>query len=97
MPKGYWIANNVITDAEEYEKYKAANVEIFARFGARFITRAGTQQIREGDAYERTVIIEFPSFEAAVECYEDPVYVASRAIRQSAAEGRLLIVEGYEG
>ena len=97
MPKGYWIANNVITDAGEYEKYKAANLEIFARYGARFVARGGPQQVREGDAYERTVVIEFPSMQAAIECYDDPAYVASRAIRQSAAEGRLIIVEGYDG
>ena len=97
MPKGYWIANNTITDAAEYEKYKAANAPLFKRFGAKFITRGGTQQVREGDAFARTVVIEFPSMQAAIECYDDPAYVASRQIRKSAAEGRLIIVEGYDG
>ena len=97
MPKGYWIANNLVSNADEYEKYKAANAAPFARHGARFLVRGGAQQLREGDAYPRTVVLEFPSYEAAVACYDDPDYQAAKAIRASVSEGRLLIVEGYDG
>ena len=97
MPKGYWIVNNLVTDAEVYDKYKAANAAPLARHGARFLVRGGTQQAREGEAFPRTVVIEFASLDAAIACYEDPEYQAARDIRDRAAEGRLIIVQGYDG
>ena len=44
-----------------------------------------------------SVVIEFPSYEAALACYDDPDYQAAKAIREGVAEGRLVIVEGYDG
>lgn len=95
MAKGYWIANNVIHDAAAYEAYKAANAAPFARHGGRFLVRAGQQTIAEGEARPRTVVIEFPSYAAALACYDDPDYHAALALRASIADGTLIIVEGY--
>ena len=97
MPKGYWIANNIVHDAEVYDTYKAANAPIFAKWNARFVVRGGAQQTGEGDPYPRTVVIEFPSYADAIACYESPEYQAAKAIRSPISEGRLIIVEGYDG
>lgn len=97
MAKGYWIANNMVHDAETYEKYKAANAAPFARHGAKFLVRGGTQQTREGTTFPRTVVLEFPSYEAAIACYEDPEYQVAKDIRAPISEGNLMIVEGYDG
>ena len=96
MPKGYWIANNMVTDAATYEDYKKANAAPFARHGAKFLVRGGTQEAREGEPFPRTVVLEFPSYEAAKACYDDPEYQAAIAIREKAANGTLTIVEGYD-
>lgn len=95
--KGYWIGNMDVRDAQVYEKYRAANAKPFADFGARFLVRGGTQQIREGVAHARTVVIEFPSYADAVACYESPGYQAAKDIRMTVADGSLLIIEGYDG
>jgi uncharacterized protein (DUF1330 family) len=95
MPKGYWIVNNLVHDAEAYGRYKDANAAPFARHGAKFLVRGGTQETREGTTFPRTVVLEFPSYAAAVACYDDPDYQTALAIRAPAAEGNLLIVEGY--
>lgn len=97
MAKGYWIANNIVHDAQSYERYKEANAAPFARHGARFLVRAGAQEVREGTMFPRTVVLEFPSFEAAKACYDDPEYQAAKDIRTPAADTNLLIVEGYDG
>ena len=34
MPKGYWITRVDVYDAEQFEKYKAANIELFVRYEA---------------------------------------------------------------
>ena len=96
MPKGYWIVNNVVNDADTYKSYQAANTAPFAEFGAKFLVRAGTQEGREGQTHPRSVIIEFSSYADALACYESDAYVAAKAVRDAAAEGTLIIVEGYD-
>lgn len=97
MAKGYWIARVDVTDAEAYKAYVAANAGAFARFGARFIVRAGPFDCKEGSARARNVVIEFPSLEAAQACYDSPEYQAASALRQKAAESDLVIIGGYDG
>lgn len=95
--KGYWIGNMDVRDAAVYEKYRVANAKPFAAYGAKFLVRGGTQQIREGHANTRTVIVEFASYPDAVACYESAGYQAAKDIRMSVADGSLIIVEGYDG
>ncbi|MEQ6202604.1 DUF1330 domain-containing protein [Sulfitobacter sp. HNIBRBA2951] len=95
--KGYWIGNMDVRDAQVYEKYRAANAKPFADFGAKFMVRGGTQQVREGTAHGRTVVIEFPSYADAVACYESPGYQNAKDIRMTVSDGSLIIVEGYDG
>ncbi|MBT0957319.1 DUF1330 domain-containing protein [Alphaproteobacteria bacterium KMM 3653] len=97
MAKGYWVANNLVHDAVEYESYKAANAEPFARHRARFLVRGGQQIAPEGETFPRTVVIEFPSYAEALACYNSEDYQHALSIREPIAEGRLIIVEGYDG
>jgi len=97
MAKGYWIGQVTITDAERYPDYVAANAEAFAKFGARFVVRGGECEVMEGSARPRQVVIEFPSYEQAIACYQSPEYQAAATIRFDSAESDLVIVEGWEG
>lgn len=95
--KGYWIGNMDVRDAAVYDKYRAANAKPFATYNARFLVRGGTQQVREGKAHARTVVIEFPSYADAVACYESPAYQGAKDIRMTVSDGSLIIIEGYDG
>ncbi|MEO0484628.1 MAG: DUF1330 domain-containing protein [Pseudomonadota bacterium] len=97
MPKGYWIAHVTVEDPDIYERYKAANAAPFAEFGARFLVRAGAQTVAEGQARARTVVLEFPTIEAAHACFASDAYQAAKAIRDPIATSDMVIVEGYEG
>ena len=97
MAKAYWVAHFDVSDPQIYEKYKSANAAPFAEFGARFIVRGGDQEVREGTVRSRTVVIEFPSYEAAVACYDSPAYQAAFDIRKEVSIGDMVIVKGYEG
>lgn len=96
MPKGYWIAHVTVEDPETYARYRAANAAPFAKYGARFLVRGAPQQQMEGQSRPRSVVIEFPSLQAALDCYHSPEYQAAKAIRDPVSHADLVIVEGYE-
>ena len=97
MAKGYWIARVDVTDPESYQKYVAANAAPFAKYGARFVIRGGQFEAVEGAARARNVVLEFPSYQAALECYRSPEYADAMALRLDASEADILIIEGYDG
>ena len=95
--KGYWIAHVDISDPEGYKPYQVKNAVAFGKFGARFLVRGGRQEVTEGHARSRTVVMEFPSYEAALACYRSPEYQAAKALRQGKAEVDLVVIEAYDG
>ncbi|MEO7640758.1 MAG: DUF1330 domain-containing protein [Ramlibacter sp.] len=97
MTKGYWIVRVDITDPEQYKKYIAANAGPFAKFGARFLVRGAPFENPEGTARQRNAIIEFPSYQAALDCWHAPDYQAAMQLRTSVSTADLVIIEGYEG
>ena len=97
MAKGYWIARVEVADPERYKKYIAANAVPFKKFGARFLVRAGRFENPEGSSQPRNIVLEFPSYEAALECYKSPEYHEAMKHRLTVSTLDLVIVEGYEG
>lgn len=97
MAKGYWIARVDVSDAEQYKAYVAANAEPFAKFGARFLVRAGRFENPEGTSRSRNIVIEFPSYQDALDCWRSPEYQAAIRLRAPASTIDLVIIEGYDG
>ena len=97
MSKGYWMVHVDVENVEEYKKYVAANALPFGKYGARFLARGGKFENPEGKTRARNVVIEFPSYEAAVNCWHSPEYQAVLRIREPVSTADLVIVEGYDG
>ena len=97
MAKGYWVGRVDVKDPETYKEYIAANAAAFRKFGARFIVRGGRFENPEGSSRSRNVVIEFPSYQAALDCWNSPEYKQALAIRAPISDGDMVIVEGYEG
>ena len=97
MAKGYWIVRVDIADPERYKAYIAANAAPFRKFGARFLARAGQLQNVEGNMRSRNAIIEFPSYQAALDCWHSPEYQEAMKLRLPVSTADLVIIEGYEG
>src|ERR1700737_3629404 len=97
MP-AYWIARSRIIDPIEYKKYTALVPAIIARHGGKVLARGGRFQIMEGpEKFHRFVVIEFPTFEQGVACFESPEYQAAPAFRRGGAgEVETIMVEGGE-
>lgn len=97
MPKGYWVARVDVADQEKYKDYIAANAEPFKKFGGRFLVRAGRFENPEGTSRSRNAVIEFPTYQAAVDCWKSPEYQHAIKLRQPVSTIDLIIIEGYEG
>lgn len=96
MPKGYIIAHVTVKNPDEYKEYVVRDTPILLRHGGRFIVRGGQGQVMEGEGHERHVVIEFPSYEAALGAYNDPEYQEVAEIRRRNADSVIIVVEGAE-
>ena len=94
MPKGYWIVHIDITDAENYPKYLAQDALAFEKYDAKFHVRGGKSTGPEGPVRSRHVVIEFESFDRAMECYNSPEYQKAVTMRQAYSDSEIVICEG---
>ena len=94
MPKGYWIAHVTVTDPEQYQHYASGTREAFQKYGANILARGGRFEQMEGEGRPRNVVIEFPSLQAAIDCYNSPEYQSAKAKRQGAGIAEIVLVEG---
>ena len=93
--KAYWIAHVDIADPDHYSQYTQRAPKAFADFGGRFLARGGRSETMEGrKAPQRSVVIEFDSFEKAVACYHSAAYQEAKSYREEWAKAEIIIVEG---
>jgi len=97
MPKGYWIGRVDVADTEKYKAYVQANAVAFKKFGAKFLVRAGRFENPEGTSRSRKVVVEFPTYQAALDCWKSPEYQEALKLRLQISTIDLVIVEGYDG
>ena len=93
MPKALWIAHVDVKDAEAYGRYAKIATEAIAAHGGEFLARAGRYRQMEGRDRARNVVARFPSFDAAIACYESPRYQEALRHAKGASERDLVIVE----
>jgi uncharacterized protein (DUF1330 family) len=90
----YVVCEMIVTDAEQYERYKAAAATSVAEAGGRYIARGGEVETFEGAAPPRVVLLEFPTFDTATEWYHGEQYGAARRLREAACDARMFVVDG---
>lgn len=97
MAKGYWVvAYRSISDLDKLAAYgKLASVAI-AEAGGRVLVRGGQVTPREAGLNERTVLIEFPSYEAALDAYGTEAYQKALVALDGAVERDLRITQGVD-
>jgi uncharacterized protein (DUF1330 family) len=96
MPKGYIIGHITVNDPEAYREYVERDTPILLALGGRFVVRGGQSQVMEGQTESRHVVIEFPSYAAALAAYNDPEYQEVVKICYCIATSTILVVEGAE-
>ena len=75
MSKGYWLAvYKAIHDADQLAAYAKKASGAIAAGGGKFLSRGMPVAMLEGDEATRTVLIEFPSAQAAIDTYNSEAY-----------------------
>lgn len=94
MP-AYWIARSRITDSATYKKYTDRVPAILTRYEGKVLARGGKYRVMAGpENFQRFVVIEFPTFERAVSCFESPEYQEASVFREAGGVVETVIVEG---
>ncbi len=92
---GYIIARIKVTDMEQYKKYTKESPAIIEQNGGKFIVRGGEPTTLEGpEETHRIVVVEFPSKAQAEKFYNSTEYQAIIPLRENAATGSFIAVEG---
>jgi len=93
--KGYWlILGTEITDQVAQDEYNRLWAPIAEKYQARLNPTKVPPLLKEARNTARVIIAEFPSYEMAKTCYEDPAYQEARQFASQASQRDLLIFEG---
>jgi uncharacterized protein (DUF1330 family) len=91
----YLVANYDVIDNDTYRAYQKQSRPIMAG-GGKLLVLDGASVAKEGAPGAQTVVIEYPTKQAALDAYESDEYQAVVGIRLSATEnGRGVIVDGF--
>src|SRR5690348_15431273 len=82
----YWIARATVSDPGTYKKYTDRVPDIVARYGGKILARGGRYRIMEGpETFHRFIVIEFPTLDQGVACFESAEYQEAAAFRRGGA------------
>jgi uncharacterized protein (DUF1330 family) len=91
----YVIYQGEVLDQARYDDYKTKAAECILAAGGKYLVRGGDVEVLEGDAPAgRTVVLEFPTRQAAIDWYRSREYTEIRKIREGAAVARMYVVDG---
>ena len=93
--KAYVIAIERVHDEAMFAEYRNQVAGTLPPFGGQFIARGGKLTELEGQwQHPRTVIIEFPTREAAEGWYKSADYQKIIGLRHKSSTGNLAILDG---
>ncbi|MGW0909492.1 DUF1330 domain-containing protein [Streptomyces sp. NPDC002853] len=97
MPKGYWVSvYRTISDPEKLAAYNKLAAPAVQAGGGRTLVRGGRVAAYDAGLAERTVLVEFDSFEQAVAARESAAYQKALDALSDGVERDFRIVEGID-
>ena len=97
MAKGYWVSvYPAISDPEGLTAYDKLAGPAVEAGGGRVLARGGRVVAHDAGLAERTVLIEFDSFEQAVAAHESAAYQEALAALSDGVERDFRIIEGID-
>ncbi|MFI6938600.1 DUF1330 domain-containing protein [Streptomyces sp. NPDC050418] len=98
MPKGYWVSvYRTISDPEKVAAYDKLAGPAVAAAGGRLLVGSVSRGVAyDAGVAERTILVEFDSFEQAVAARESAAYQEALAALSDGVERDFRIVEGTD-
>ena len=92
---GYWIVRTTeIRDQDAIEQYRELWSDIGNRYNAKILASRGKHKTVESEDKPRNLIVEFPTYQDALDCYNDSHYAVAIEHVKKACDRELVIVEG---
>ena len=96
MKKAYWVCIfEKINNTEKLKEYAIKAKPAIEKFTGKFLARGGKSRTNEGIESPRVVVVEFPDYETAKECYDSKEYQEAHSILEVYVVRHHQIVEGY--
>ena len=93
--KAYWVCiYEKINNTEKLKEYAVKAKPAIEKFSGKFLARGGKNRSNDGIDSPRTVVVEFPDYNTAVECYDSKEYQDAHSILIGHVERHHQIVEG---
>ena len=93
--KAYWVCiYERIDNTEKLKEYAAKAKPAVEKFFGKFIVRGGRNRTNDGIDSPRTVVVEFPDYDTALECYDSEEYQEAHSILEGHVIRHHQIVEG---
>tara|TARA_B100000073_G_scaffold32249_1_gene24495 strand:+ start:276 stop:563 length:288 start_codon:yes stop_codon:yes gene_type:complete len=93
--KAYWVCiYEEINNIEKLKEYAVKAKLAVEKFSGKFIVRGGKNRTNDGIKSPRVVVVEFPNYDAAIECYDSKEYLEAHNILEGHVIRHHQIVEG---
>ena len=93
--KAYWVCiYEKINNLEKLKEYAVKAKPAIEKFSGKFLARGGKSRTNEGIESPRIIIVEFPNFNSAIECYDSEEYQNAHNILKGHVLRHHQIVEG---
>ena len=96
MSKGYWVVRANISNQQEYSEYVKLATNIIKQFDGKFLIRGGDQVEFEECGFDRTVVVEFKSYQDALDCYNSESYQSAMQFVKTSSKRLVVVVEGLD-
>ena len=93
--KAYWVCiYEKIINPEKLKEYATKAKPAVEKYSGRFLARGGRNRTNDGINSPRVVIVQFPNYNAAIECYDSDEYQKAHNILKDHVVRHHQIVEG---
>ena len=83
-----------IDNSEKLKEYALKAKPAIEKFSGKFLARGGKNRVNEGVKSPRIIVVEFPNYDSALNCYDSDEYQEAHEILKNHVLRHHHIVEG---
>ena len=93
--KAYWVCiYEKIDNTEKLKEYAVKAKPAIEKFSGKFLARGGKNRTNDGVESPRIIVVEFPDYNTAINCYDSEEYQVAHNILKDHVVRHHQIVEG---